>query len=156
MSIIKLKRGARASLTTLNTGEAAFTIDTKELFIGDGSNNINLTPFNKNYLVNSNFQYPLITSDIINYSSIFLQAYAKKYIYGNYFVSNSTPSNGTISIDLSTNSNGMCRFTCNNAVPKIDYRLKLPRYKSGSNTYDYSSPLENKVLTLSFDVKNLN
>jgi hypothetical protein len=37
---IQIKRGAKANLPVLGAGEPAFTTDTKEFFIGDGSSNI--------------------------------------------------------------------------------------------------------------------
>ena len=37
---IQIKRGLKAKLPLLNAGEPAFTTDTKEFFIGDGSSNI--------------------------------------------------------------------------------------------------------------------
>ncbi len=37
---IQIKRGAKANLPVLSVGEPAFTTDTKEFFIGDGSSNI--------------------------------------------------------------------------------------------------------------------
>lgn len=46
MSEILLKRGARASLPTLKPGEAAWTTDTKELFIGSDAGNIQLSTKN--------------------------------------------------------------------------------------------------------------
>ena len=40
---IQLKRGAKSNLTTLSAGEPAFLTDTRELFIGTGSANINMS-----------------------------------------------------------------------------------------------------------------
>ena len=37
---IQIKRGLKANLPVLNEGEPAFTTDTKEFFVGDGTNNI--------------------------------------------------------------------------------------------------------------------
>jgi hypothetical protein len=42
MALIKFKRGLKASLPTLNEGEPGFTTDTKEVFIGTSSGNIQL------------------------------------------------------------------------------------------------------------------
>lgn len=39
-STIQIKRGLKEKLPTLAEGEPAFTTDTKEFFIGDGSNNV--------------------------------------------------------------------------------------------------------------------
>ena len=40
---IQLRRGTFANLPTLSVGEPAFCTDTKQLFIGDGTNNIDLS-----------------------------------------------------------------------------------------------------------------
>lgn len=42
MSLIKFKRGSKASLPTLNVGEPAFTTDTHDIYFGDGSSNYRL------------------------------------------------------------------------------------------------------------------
>ncbi len=39
---IQFKRGVKANLPTLSVGEPAFTTDTKEFFIGDGTTNIRI------------------------------------------------------------------------------------------------------------------
>lgn len=41
---IQLKRGVKANLPTLSAGEPAFTTDTKEIYVGDGTNNIRINP----------------------------------------------------------------------------------------------------------------
>ena len=43
---IQLRRGMFANLPTLSVGEPAFCTDTKQLFIGDGTNNIDLSATN--------------------------------------------------------------------------------------------------------------
>jgi len=40
---IQFRRGLKANLPTLSVGEPAFTTDTKEFFIGDGTTNVALT-----------------------------------------------------------------------------------------------------------------
>jgi hypothetical protein len=42
MSVIKFKRGLKASIPSLNIGEPAFTTDTKEFFIGSSSGNVQI------------------------------------------------------------------------------------------------------------------
>jgi ribosomal protein L25 (general stress protein Ctc) len=42
MSVIKFKRGLKASLPTLEVGEPGFTTDTKEFYIGSGTGNVQL------------------------------------------------------------------------------------------------------------------
>jgi hypothetical protein len=43
-NVIKVKRGAKANIPTLNAGELAFTTDTKEAYVGDGVMNHLLGP----------------------------------------------------------------------------------------------------------------
>ncbi len=40
---IQLKRGIKSRLSTLSAGEPAFTTDTRELFVGTGSGNVNMS-----------------------------------------------------------------------------------------------------------------
>ena len=40
---IQLKRGVKSRLSTLSAGEPAFTTDTRELFLGTGSGNVNMS-----------------------------------------------------------------------------------------------------------------
>ena len=40
---IQLKRGLKSRLSTLSAGEPAFTTDTRELFLGTGSGNVNMS-----------------------------------------------------------------------------------------------------------------
>ena len=40
---IQLKRGIKSRLSTLSAGEPAFTTDTRELFLGTGSGNVNMS-----------------------------------------------------------------------------------------------------------------
>ncbi len=48
MSNIQFKRGVKANLPTLSVGEPAFTTDTKEFFIGDGTTNIKINAAQNN------------------------------------------------------------------------------------------------------------
>jgi hypothetical protein len=43
MAIIKFKRGLKVNLPTLGLGEPAFTTDTRKVYVGNGTNNTELT-----------------------------------------------------------------------------------------------------------------
>lgn len=51
---IQIRRGNFAQLPSLLVGEPAFTLDTKTLYIGDGSSNIPISGGNAPYLSHSN------------------------------------------------------------------------------------------------------
>ncbi|MEG2310893.1 MAG: hypothetical protein RSB76_02780 [Clostridia bacterium] len=153
MPIIKLKRGNKTSLPILNAGEAAFTMDTKEFFVGDGINNFSMTPINNNILVNSNFQHSLAISEVVNSGGTSLIGGVGKYIFGNYYVSNKTGTSGIVNIFGPQNSSGRLIFMCNDGYPTLEYRVKLPRIYQSSK-YKYISLLDNHILTLSFDFIN--
>lgn len=155
MPIIKLKRGNKASLTTLSAGEAAFTIDTKELFVGDGNTNYSMSSTNKNLLTNSNFQLPLAALDTDSSSAFPILPNFGRYIYGNFFLSNGPTAMGNVTATGGIPSlNGRINIAATNGLPILEYRLKLPRYMNNFKNYIYPSPLENRTLTLSFDVSN--
>lgn len=53
---IQLRRGTFATLPALSAGEPAFCTDTKQLFIGDGTTNIDITaPDKEDYIINGGF-----------------------------------------------------------------------------------------------------
>lgn len=155
MPTIKIKRGIKNSMPTLGQGELAFTTDTKEVYIGDGKNNYNITRAttttdNKNLISNGNFQYAVDKDDITGFN---LTPNNGKYCFGNFYITNLSNSTGNISINMPTTGNGKLKINCNNAYFAIEYRIKLPKYITGSNT-TYSSALENHQLSISFDVTN--
>lgn len=81
---IQLKRGNKVNLPTLDSGEIAYSIDTNELYVGDGIKNYNCSTSNSNLVLNSNFVLP-ITNDNEKET---IAANSKKYFMGNYYITN--------------------------------------------------------------------
>jgi len=68
MSDIRLKRGNKADLPLLAIGEPAFTLDTKEFYVGSADGNIQLSTMNgvgvKNYSFAGTFDTPTSSKQI--------------------------------------------------------------------------------------------
>lgn len=152
MQKIQIKRGNKKNLPILNPGEPAFTLDTKELFVGDGVMNNKIMATNKNLIINSNFQVSLDTFDN-GTNTITLLPGESKYIYGNYFIQNLSSSIGSVVISR-TFTDGMITIVGINSSISLEYRERLPRYTSTTGQITYIKPLNGKVLTLSYDVTN--
>lgn len=144
-SIIVIKRGNEKNLDNLSLAELAFTGDTNCLFIGSMSQNINMSPIGKNILFNSNFQVPVESTDT---GTNTLSQGSGRYIFGNYYLYNSNSSAGALNYNSPTVTNTYLSLSpyTDSCIPSISYYVKLPP--------NNDTPLENTVLTLSFDTKS--
>lgn len=149
---IQLKRGNKSKMPILAVGEPAFSTDTKELFIGDGSTNQYFNNANENLIINGNFQVVYEDFDVST-GNIIITPGKAKYIYGNYYISNDATSTGNITI--SKPLNGMVTIVSTNAKMTLEYRERLPEYKTGVlDNYAFTLPFLNQIMTLSFDYQN--
>lgn len=142
-STILFKRGKKVNLPILDSGEFAFTSDSNELFIGDGSSNYNLTTSRRNYFMNSNLQAILESTDYTDNSDHTILASSGRYIFGNYYLSNG--STGTVDYYMPTSTNKLMQLVSSSATPSLSYQSKVP-----STNY---SALANKIVCLSFDIQ---
>lgn len=142
-SVINFKRGLKKNLPTLSDGEIAFTLDTNELFIGHQSVNYNYTPCRENHLVNSNFQIPVESTDYTSLGDNTIAPGTGRYLFGNYYIKNSSLATGNFQYFAPTDANDLLKISCSSAMPSLTYNTKLPLTNF--------TPLENKMVTLSFD-----
>ncbi|MEM1484497.1 hypothetical protein V6615_06400 [Oscillospiraceae bacterium PP1C4] len=149
---ILLKRGLKSNLPILNAGEAAFTTDTKELYIGSGTDNYSMSPSGVNMIVNGNFQISLTDEDG-TYQSRVVTPGQGTYLYGNFYLSNAAGAAGNITVTR-TYTNGFITLVCTNAIPTLEYRERLPVYKSSASGYSVAQPNLSQYLTLSYDASN--
>lgn len=143
MSKLKIKRGNAANLPQLSVGEPAFTLDTKNLYIGGSSSNININTVHKNFLINSNFQVNLEGTDV---GTFYIAAGAGRYIFGNYYLENLASAPTSLSYSKPSASNySLLRLAAANGIAKtsLSYYEKLTPLNI--------APLENSLVTLSFD-----
>lgn len=149
---IQIKRGNKANFPILEQGEPAFSLDTKELFVGDGLTNHKIAATNKNLMVNSNFQVSFDTFDATG-NTITLLPGESKYIYGNYYIKNLSNSIGTIVVSRTFTDGNLTIVGINSSI-SLEYREKLPRYTSTMGQIIYCKPLNGKQLTLSYEITN--
>lgn len=149
---IQLKRGLKQNLPILSEGEPAFTTDTKEFYIGNGTENFNMSPSGQNIIVNGNFQISLTEEDGA-YPTRVVTPGTGMYIYGNFYISNDISATGDITITR-TFTNGFITLDCTDAIPTLEYRERISRYKSGASTYDWVQSNLNQYFTLSYDASN--
>lgn len=148
---IQLKRGNRKNLPKLSLGEPAFSLDTKELFVGNSVINQQIQA-RENIIVNGNFQVVCENFDAVT-NKIVIAPGTSRFIYGNFYLSNATTSLGNITV--SSPNNGFITIECMNAQMSFEYREKLAEYLIGSTqTYSSIRSLLNQDVTLSFDYKN--
>lgn len=151
--MIQIKRGEKSKLPILNSGEPAFSSDSKEVYIGDGAKNFALPPNHKNMILNSNFQIALNDFDVGS-TTITVLPGTSRYLYGNYYIKNLSSSTSNIIITRNF-SDGYITINSTNASMVLEYREKLARYTTTGGVITYIQPLKNKDVTLSYDVNNL-
>lgn len=134
-SIIKLKRGNKINLPVLKNAELGYTLDTKELFVGNGTSNYNLSSIENNLILNSNFTIPANKDN----DKATITAGNNQYLMGNYYITCANQVNVTKTYD------GFVRFSSTGTF-SFDYIERLV-------TSD-GLPFNNQVLTLSFDIIN--
>lgn len=141
MATIRFNCGNSTNLPTLSAGEMAFANDTNHLFVGEGTYNLNMTPIQKNLLINSNFQVPLESTDSTSASNN-LSNGTGRYIFGVYYLYNDASSLGVLSYSIPTETNQLITFN-SGSIPGLNYQVKLM-----SDNYSY---LDGTTVTLSFD-----
>lgn len=148
VTTIKLKRGPKSNLGLLSSGEPAFTTDTKELFIGDGTTNnlINSSTASTigNFLTNGNFQ---VLDDVkLNTGNDVVVGGTSKWLYGpyifqNYGVNDLTIKSSAVGV---SEPEGMLSFASTQTTRfSIGYRHPL--------SYTGLHSLTGKTVSLSFD-----
>lgn len=148
---IQIKRGNTKDLPKLNLGEPAFSLDTKDLWIGNKNNNQKMQTRN-NLIINGNFQVVSEKFDTIT-DKLIIAPGTSRYIYGNFYISNASNSLGNITI--SRPDSGFITIDAANAQMSLEYREKLAEYfVISSNVYSNIKTLLNQDMTLSFDYKN--
>lgn len=147
---IQLMRGNKVNLPILSQGEAAFTLDSKELFIGDGTANYNMTPTTANLLVNGNLQ---IATSQDSTETITITAGSGQYIYGCYYLSNDASAAGSITVSRNSNPSLPITITSTGGRPTLEYRTKLARTPT-STGFSYLQPNQNQDVTLSINIQN--
>lgn len=148
MTTIKIKRGLKSALPTLQSGELAFATDSQEVFIGTPAAknlrvNSTTSQSNPNLFPNGNFQ---TTNKMEKEGNISYALNESGYSYGYYFKSNKntmtlTPPDAFYSGLLVIGPDMVAKR------PELRYRIQTPRLLGATSQLGYLSTL---TVTLSF------
>ncbi|MBQ2670105.1 MAG: hypothetical protein IJG06_05045 [Clostridia bacterium] len=128
---IQLKRGIKSRLSTLSAGEPAFTTDTRELFLGTGSGNVNMSG-NKWY--NRTALSGTRTSTTYTYSACPLVKLGDMYL--------NTTTGGVYECTTSGSSTG-AKWTYRGCIKGANGEVEVDLYPDASS----SNPISNEWVT---------